>query len=222
MMKPEAELRIDDAAVRADPALVAVEELARAIDPEPEHAFQVCALSLALFDATQPVHGVGAAGRRRLAAAALLHDTGWTNNPGAHHKGSRDVILGARLDGFSAVERRMIACVARYHRKAHPAPGHKVYGDLRGDEQAEVCRLASILRIADGLDRSHCGGTRVARVARRGGVFRLYVEQARPSPADLFGGMRKRGLFEETFGVRVDIVAEGGPGEVSPAPQNAR
>jgi exopolyphosphatase/guanosine-5'-triphosphate,3'-diphosphate pyrophosphatase len=49
----------------------------------------------------------------------------------------------------------MVANVARYHRKAHPQPHHHAFAMLSSDEQERVTKLASILRIADSLDREH-------------------------------------------------------------------
>lgn len=190
-----------------EPAMEAVCEIARELDPEPEHVFHVRGLAMALFAATHSIHALGEREERLLESAALLHDTGYKVDAERHHKCSRDIILGLDLPGFSKRERAMIACIARYHRKGHPRPEHKIYRNLNTEEQALVRKLAAILRIADGLDRAHVAATHSLSVEREGRVIRIRVLQEPASPADLWGGLRKRGLFEEVFGVRIEINA---------------
>ncbi len=151
---------------------------------------------------------MGGRERRLLHAAALLHDIGHTISVFQHHKHARDLILQEDLPGFSDEERRMIACVARYHRKAHPQPTHKIYRDLSGGDQETVARLAALLRIGDGLDRSHGASTRSLRVMRTACSLRIYVSQRRPNDIDIWGANRKRQLFEDIFGLEVEIIAE--------------
>ena len=191
-----------------DNGLSPVEAAMRRHDADPAHALCVARLSTALFDALEEFHGLGGKARRILAAAALLHDTGYANRPLDHHKGSRDLIVGLDLEEFSQRERQQIACVARYHRKSHPKASHKVYRDLSAKDQGVVRRLAALLRIADGLDRLH--GGRAVGVRFEGGRdgARLYVRQTQPDIEGLWAASRKARLFEEVFGTSLEIVAE--------------
>lgn len=190
-----------------DPGIVAARKMAWRLDPEPAHAFQVCRLALALFDQTASLHGLGNRERRLLHAAALLHDIGHTIGELGHHKHARDLILDSKLDGFTGKELQMIACIARYHRKAHPRADHKVYATLAAPRQELVRKLAAILRVADGLDRAHQASARKINVTKEGDTLRIVATQRRPNSVDLWGSMRKRGLFEEVFGVTVDVIA---------------
>jgi exopolyphosphatase/guanosine-5'-triphosphate,3'-diphosphate pyrophosphatase len=193
---------------KKDAGLEAARALADRYDPDPEHAVQVCSTAEALFDATRGLHGLGREHRRLLTAAALMHDVGLATQPAQHHKGSRDLILETKLPGFTEEEVKILACTARYHRKAHPQPGHRVYGDLGDEARQVVAKLAAILRIADGLDRSHLGATTDLRLDQHGHTLCVYVRQKNPSPMDIWGAMRKRQLFEETFRVDVEILPE--------------
>lgn len=107
--------------------LDAVRTLAHELDPEPEHVFQVGKTALSLFDQTTALHGLGEDERPLLEAAALLHDTGLRKGVQRHHKHSRDVIMGLELPGFSGNEKKIIACIARYHRKAEPRREHGIF-----------------------------------------------------------------------------------------------
>lgn len=191
-----------------DAGVAAAEAFARKHDPEFDHALQVCRNSLALFDATRDMHGLSDRDRVLIEAAALMHDTGYENRPWQHHKGSRDLILASKLKEFSVLELKTIACLARYHRKAPPDPSHKVYRDLDPASQSKVTRMAALLRIADGLDRSHVGSAESLRVERHGDRLRLFVKQRNSNPTDIWGGTRKKSLFEQVFGVQLEIEAQ--------------
>ncbi len=177
-------------------------------DLEPEHAYSVCKTSLALFDQLLPLFALDVGLRPLLEAAALLHDIGHTRDCRRHHKHSRDIIMALDLPVFSEDERKMVACVARYHRKSEPQAGHKLFRGLAPKAQDAVQGLAAILRIADGLDRSHEGMTEGLRVSRKRDHLRILLRQRHPNPTDIWGGMRKRALFERVFGLRVDIAPD--------------
>ncbi|MCC6491060.1 MAG: HD domain-containing protein [Candidatus Hydrogenedentes bacterium] len=186
-------------------ALAGVRRMARKVEPEPGHAFQVCRVSEQLFDATSALHGLGPHARTLLSAAALLHDVGLALGANAHHKLARDLILGYELPGFTERERMMIACIARYHRKGMPKPTHKVFRDLDKEEQAVVVRLAALLRIGDGFDRAHDAAVRRLNVKQEDRQVTILAHMRHPSPTDLWGASRKTDLFENTFGVKVLI-----------------
>jgi exopolyphosphatase/guanosine-5'-triphosphate,3'-diphosphate pyrophosphatase len=183
-----------------------VEAWVREHDPEPSHALQVTKVSLHLFDSLTFLHGLSDEERDLLHAGALLHDIGYTIDAWRHHKHARDLIMSMDLPGFDARDRRIIACLARYHRKGHPKPTHKVYCDLGEKDQLILRKLAALLRIGDGLDRSHRDATQAVQMDRRGNLLRMIVLQTPPNGVDLYGANKKRGLFEEVFGLHVEVL----------------
>ena len=189
-----------------DNVLIEIEKIAIAHDPESTHALQVCLLSAKLFDLTAGIHALDQEDRRMLLAAAMLHDIGWVTRPDAHHKGSRDAIVDLYCPGFSVARTQAIACIARYHRKAHPAPKHKVYKKLSPDRQERVCKLAALIRIADGLDRAHDSSVRDLQLEQNGANVVLYIEQTAPHERNIQGAIRKKELFEQVFDLSLDIV----------------
>lgn len=177
-------------------------------DSDPAHFGQVCRNALALFDMLRDLHGLGPSARVLLHAAALMHDTGYGTGAAKHNKASRDLILGAKLTGLSIRELMTIACIARYHSGSEPDPDHKVYRDLKPKEQEKVSRLAAILRIADGLDRSHAQSAQALQVEHHASVVRIRVKQPQAHPDDIDAALRKGRFFETVFGVKLEIVAE--------------
>lgn len=188
---------------RFDLARSEAHRLMAQMDPEPEHALQVCHLALEIFDQLVPLHGLGKDERFILECAALLHDIGWSTKPSAHHKGSQDAILAEPLGGLDEDQRLLVALVARYHRKSHPRTKHTRYRDLPQDKRRLVRILASLLRIADGLDRSHTNNVKEIACDIYEDEMRLrLVTHTRPN-AELYGLQKKAGLFEEEFGLTV-------------------
>ena len=120
-----------------------------------EHAQQVARLALAVFDQTRAVHGLGEKERDWLEFGALLHDVGVHISYERHHRHSYYLIKNGDLRGFDPEEIEVIALVARYHRQATPKKSHDGYGDLSGSRRRAVKTLAAIVRLAEGLDRSH-------------------------------------------------------------------
>ena len=56
---------------------------------------------------------------------------------------------------FSALDANLAAQVARYHRKSPPKMKHEEFAVLSPPDRMVVQKLASLLRLADALDRSH-------------------------------------------------------------------
>ncbi len=120
-----------------------------------EHAQQVARLALNIFDQTRSVHGLTDREREWLEYGALLHDVGVHISYERHHRHSYYLIKNGDLRGFDPQEIEVIALIARYHRQATPKKSHDGYGDLKGALRKTVKRLSAMVRLAEGLDRSH-------------------------------------------------------------------
>jgi exopolyphosphatase/guanosine-5'-triphosphate,3'-diphosphate pyrophosphatase len=121
----------------------------------PAHAQQVSRLALQLFDATRERHALGARERGWLEFAALVHDIGAHVSYDGHHKHSYYLVKHGGLRGFDPHEIEIIGLIARYHRQATPRKSHEGYRDLPREQRATVKLLGAIVRLAEGLDRSH-------------------------------------------------------------------
>ena len=130
-------------------------ELAERCNYNAEHAQQVVRLALAIFDQTRTMHGLTDREREWLEYAALLHDVGTQISFARHHKHSYYLIKNGDLRGFHPDEIEVMALVARYHRRGTPKKSHDEYARLAGPLRRTVQLLASILRVAESLDRSH-------------------------------------------------------------------
>ncbi|MEO2198574.1 MAG: hypothetical protein ABGY72_21160, partial [bacterium] len=72
-----------------------------------------------------------------------------------HHKHSYYLVKHGDLRGFEPDEAAVIALTTRYHRRATPKKTHPGYSDLSPSLRRTVRTLAALLRLAEGLDRSH-------------------------------------------------------------------
>jgi len=132
-----------------------VAELARSRGCDDEHTRQVCRLALSIFDQLIPLHGLGPDRRHQLHCGAALHDIGLLDGTRRHHVRASEIIQASTDLGLTEDERSMVAMLARFHRKQPPAPDDPMLGSLRPSERAALGYLAGILRVADGLDRTH-------------------------------------------------------------------
>lgn len=167
---------------------------------EARHSQHVTRLALSLYDQLLQ-HGEGAAVYERdlLEAGGLLHDVGYFINYTRHHKHSYHLIIHAHLVGFSPRELALIANLARYHRRAEPGLRHQEFAQLSRADQKTVRRLAAILRLADGLDRSHSQRIEVINCDRFGRKTILHLLSPQDLGIEIWGAQQKAGLFEEVF-----------------------
>jgi len=171
------------------------------------HALQVARLAGSLFDQLTRLHRMGPAERRMLAAAAVLHDIGAYVGYKKHHKHSLYLISQSEIPEFTPREIDIVANVARYHRKGVPAPHHEAYTRLPAEDQALVVKLASLLRVADALDREHVQAVREVRARPTRKSVILEVDGTGDLLLERWALRRKGNLFATTFGLPVEISA---------------
>jgi len=191
----------DDAAHRD----AAIERLAAACSGELEHGRTVAALAGRIFEQLASPLDLPPGDRLLLECAARLQDVGYVINYDQHHKHSYHLIRNSRLPGLRSHDVELVANVARYHRGAHPKRKHENLARLSSDDQRRVQRMAAILRVAGGLDRSRTQQVRdvIARV-EDGGVILDVVADQEPQ-VDLWGAERRTELFENVFGMKLAV-----------------
>jgi exopolyphosphatase / guanosine-5'-triphosphate,3'-diphosphate pyrophosphatase len=193
------------ARVEASDRMERVRQFARRCRSNERHCAHVAMLAGELFDQLTDAHQLPAVGRDVLQAAALLHDIGYLINHAKHHKHAYHLIMHGDLTGFSAREVELIANVARYHRRALPKKAHENFARLDKDDRRLVRRLAGILRVADGLDRTHAQLVTGLACGVSGATARIEVQAAHNPKVELWDAERKAGLFEKAFAVTLGL-----------------
>jgi exopolyphosphatase / guanosine-5'-triphosphate,3'-diphosphate pyrophosphatase len=171
------------------------------MDPEHSpHTAHVARLALGLFDelAAAGVHGGDPGERELLWAACLLHDIGMTVDYDDHHKHSRYLVLNAGLPGFEQREVALIGQAVRYHRKGMPSLGP--FARLASDGDAErLNRMATLLRLAEDLERSRDQLVRAAHVQVDDGRVRLELQSEGDDRVPRWAAGREVELFARAF-----------------------
>jgi exopolyphosphatase/guanosine-5'-triphosphate,3'-diphosphate pyrophosphatase len=170
-----------------------------------DHSCHVAKLALSLFDQLQPVHGLGEQEREWLDYAALLHDVGYLINVRQHHKHSYYLITHGDLSALSAEEIEIIANIARYHRRALPRSSHLTFKTLPLKQRKTVEKLSAILRIADGLDRSHFSVVQNLRV-QKGTPLSISLECVGDPEFEMWAAQNRADLFEKVFDKKLKFV----------------
>ena len=189
-----------------DAHLAGAEALGERFGYEAAHGKQVAMLAQQLFDQLKSLHGMKPHDRTLLAAAAILHDIGYAISAESHHKHSLYLILNSELTGFTDLERQIIANVARYHRRAFPKAQHEYFSTLPMEDQGKVWMLGGILRLADAMDRSHESRVKNFKATLRVDRVRLELKSARRCDHERWAIEHKKDMFEEAFGVTVELV----------------
>lgn len=174
---------------------------------EEGHSRHVAELALKIFDQTQYLHKLSYSEREYLEAAALLHEVGCFVSHSQHHRHSYYLIRNSEMLGFTENEKEIIANIARYHRKSHPRQKHEAFIKLSLEDQTIVIKLASILRIADGLDRTHSNAVKDVKCTPGKEELMMTLESSAANnnqlELEIWGAESKKALFEETYGVKV-------------------
>jgi exopolyphosphatase / guanosine-5'-triphosphate,3'-diphosphate pyrophosphatase len=165
-----------------------------------EHAQQVARIAVSIFDQTRSVHGLSDREREWLEYGALLHDVGVHISYERHHKHSYYLIKNGDLRGFDPQEIEVIALLARYHRQATPKKSHEGYGDLGGQLRKTVKTLSAMVRLAEGLDRSHAQALAGIDIYPRGDDYLARLRATGDAELELWAAHRHVAPLENVLG----------------------
>ena len=196
---------------------LAIDRFAAACGTEMAHGRHVAFLAGQIYSQLADHLGLPPEDQHLLETAARLQDVGYLINYEQHHKHSYHLIRNSQIDGFEPTELELIANVARYHRGAEPKKKHRNFRRLSAEDRARVCRLASILRIAGGLDRSHSQSVRGVTVNSVNGSVEILVAADSFPEVDLWGARRRAGLFEKEFEKELSITWQEALAQSSPS-----
>ena len=189
----------------ADPRKRSVFELLRKCNWHEAHSRHVAKLSLIIFDELKPLLKLTKEDRELLELASYMHDIGYLISHSSHHKHALYLIKNAELKGFRQEEIEIMAHVARYHRRSEPKKSHADFMSLSEDLQTRIKKLAAILRVGDGLDRSHYQNVQDLRVDVFKDEIRLLITTTAEPNLEIWGAQRKAHLLEELTGRKITI-----------------
>jgi exopolyphosphatase/guanosine-5'-triphosphate,3'-diphosphate pyrophosphatase len=170
------------------------------------HCEHVARLAGQIFDGLQATYELPPSSRELLVAGTLLHDIGYVINHAKHHKHAYHLIMHGDLPGFSPHEVELIANIARDHRRAFPSRKHQNLSRLSKEDRRLVAHLAGILRVADGLDRTHSRLVAGVRAEDLGSRVRVALEAPSLPQVEMWDAERKAGLFLKAFDTDLELI----------------
>jgi len=190
-----------------DRDLTAAYALAERCRYDADHAHHVAGLALTMFDELTALHDLGEADRHLLRLAALLHDIGHINGKRGHHKRSMHLIMADDDLPLDDRARSIVACVARYHRKAQPKLRHDLYAKLDVNDRRRVRLLSGLLRVADALDKGHVSVVNDLRTAATARTLLIDCDVKQRELAErLVLPITKANLLERALDRRIEFV----------------
>lgn len=178
------------------------EEMLNKYSKNTSHPKEVRRIALMIFDeVSRKIFEMPQSEKKYLESAALLHDIGYFKEAKGHNKHSMKMIVKEGLKEFSPLETKIIACIARYHRGSLPdKEEHEIYNTLEKHERKIVKRLGGILKLADGLDKTHKSIIKSIKIDYdfQNSVAKIFL-MTNGEPLDISAAIRKRDLFEIGF-----------------------
>lgn len=160
-------------------------------------------IALTIYDSMKKVHGLGKRERLLLRIATMLHDCGKYISLVNLGECSYNIIMSTEIIGLSHVEREIVANVVKYNHMEfdyYEAMGREV--TITREDYLTIAKLTAILKIANGLDRSHKQKFKNVRTALKDEQLIITVDASLDITLEK-GLFKKRAeFFEEVYSVR--------------------
>ncbi len=155
-------------------------------------------IALTIFDSMKKVHGLGKRERLLLQISTILHDCGKYISMVSLGECSYSIIMATEIIGLSHTEREIVANVVKYNHLEFDYYGeNESLSVLNEDSYIKTAKLTAILRLANGLDRTHKQKFRNVKIALKDEDLIITVD----TEADI---TLEKGLF----GARADFFRE--------------
>ncbi len=203
------QLRKGVRAPRRAQVIAAAMHLGRNYGFDAQHARLTARLATQLFDQCRELHNLGEDERLLLEVAALLHDIGTFIEADDHDRHGSYILHSSPLIGLDAEGQEVVANLVRHHRGVDPLTSDSSLRQLPRKQRAAVIKLSALLQLADAMDASHLGRTRSVDLVEKKRRWQLSLH----GQGDLaierleLNLPRRRELFEEVFGVELEIKA---------------
>lgn len=175
---------------------------------KPEHAEQMCNLSLQLFKQLRVLHKLPRQYVRVLRIASMLHDSGMRIKFYDHHKHSFYVILNSNLYGVSQRDIVLAAFVASAQRKDGFSNAEwSKYKDIVYEEDLNAVRkLGVILKIAESLDRTARSRIQTISCDVLGDSVIMKTESSGDCSLEIREALNSGAEFKKAFGKNLEIL----------------
>lgn len=160
-------------------------------------------IALPIFDSMRRIHGLGKRERLLLQLATRLHDCGKYISMVNLGECSYNIIMSTEIIGLSHKEREIVANVVKYNHEPfvyyNAADGESA---LDGDAYLVIAKLTAILRVANGLDRSHKQKFKDIKTVVKDDRLVIQVDTAADITLERGLFTRRADFFEEVYSIR--------------------
>lgn len=150
-------------------------------------------ITLTIFDSMKKVHGLGKRERLLLRIAAILHDCGKFISMMNLAQCSYNIIMSTEIIGLSHAEREIVANVVKYN--------HAEFDYSESIDYLTVAKLTAILRVANGLDRSHKQKFKDVKTVLKDGNLVITIDTDADITLEKGLFQQRADFFEEVFSV---------------------
>jgi exopolyphosphatase/guanosine-5'-triphosphate,3'-diphosphate pyrophosphatase len=166
------------------------------------HVAHVRELAWSLFDQTRSMHGLSREYREWIGAAAMLYEVGTYVNPVGRHRHAYYIVSQSELFGFTPLQRRIIATVARFQGNSKPQLRDRLIKLLPAPVRGDVIKATALLRVARALNQGRRSAVQGIRAAARDGQLVINLKTRRRASVDLelWAGEKEVPYFREVFG----------------------
>ena len=161
-------------------------------------------IALTIFDGMRRIHGLGRRERLLLQLATRLHDCGKYISMVNLGKCSYNIIMSTEIIGLSHKEREIVANVVEYNHEPFTYYNSAADRWSTFDEGSYlvVAKLTAILRVANGLDRSHKQKFKDIKTVLKDDKLVIQVDTAVDITLERGLFTKRADFFEEVYSIR--------------------
>ncbi|MBP3603194.1 MAG: HD domain-containing protein [Lachnospiraceae bacterium] len=160
-------------------------------------------IALTIFDSMKKIHGLGKRERLLLQISTILHDCGKYVSMANLGECSYSIIMATEIIGLSHMEREIVANVVKYnHLDFAYYEEMSRYSMMDREAYLKTAKLTAILRLANGLDRSHKQKFKNFKTSLKDNQLVITVDTNEDITLErgLFGARAE--FFEEVYSIR--------------------